>query len=78
MPEDDRRSFSILADYSIIGRELSQSLEAAKGMRNIIIHQYEAINDEIVYNALKDRLPKDVEELLLIAEKPAQSTSPSP
>jgi uncharacterized protein YutE (UPF0331/DUF86 family) len=38
------------------------------GMRNIIVHSYDRINDEIVYGVLKKNL-MDIEKLIAILKK---------
>ncbi len=38
------------------------------GMRNIIVHSYDRINDEIVYGVLKKNL-RDIEKLTAILKK---------
>jgi len=48
----------------IISAELAQKLKDAKGMRNIISHQYGTINDEIIFEAITDQIGKDVEEFI--------------
>ena len=70
--------------FLIVFRNIRQLLiiyngtQQLKGMRNIIIHQYEKINDRIVFFALKDKVPKDIEEFLTLAEQPPQPKQPSP
>ena len=33
-------------------------------MRNFIIHQYEKLNDEIVFDALTEQLERDIKEFI--------------
>lgn len=63
-PEDDDKSFKILSKNSIISEKLSIRLSDAKGMRNIIAHEYGKINDEIVFEAISSELLKDVSEFI--------------
>lgn len=60
IPEDDIDAFNILLDNKIIENELATRLKNAKGMRNIIAHQYGKIDDEIVYNSITEELEKDI------------------
>lgn len=62
IPEDDADAFNILAENKIISSALSRKLQMAKGMRNILAHQYGKIDDELVFHALKDELERDALE----------------
>lgn len=59
-PEDEREAFDILAKEKIISGELAQKLKDAKGMRNIIAHQYGNIDDRVVFESITKELGKDV------------------
>ncbi|MEM3126683.1 MAG: HepT-like ribonuclease domain-containing protein [Candidatus Woesearchaeota archaeon] len=48
----------------IIDKKLSENLQNAKGIRNIMIHQYEIIDDEKVYDATTKKIEKDFHELV--------------
>ena len=69
LPEDDIDAFKILLEHKIIDEELYKKLKQAKGMRNILTHQYGIINDEIVFEAIKEELDKDVREFIDCIEK---------
>ena len=60
IPEDDVDAFKILLDNKIIGKDEFEKLSQAKGMRNIIAHEYGKIDDKIVFEALKNELEGDV------------------
>ena len=64
IPEEDAGAFDILANENIIPSELAQKLKEAKGMRNIIAHEYGTVDDEIVFNSITEELEKDVRELI--------------
>ena len=64
MPEDDESSFIILFQNNIISEELSKKLRDAKSMRNIIVHEYGEIDDEKVFNSIKEELENDVNEFI--------------
>ena len=59
IPEDDIDAFNILLENKIIGSSLAAKLRNAKGMKNIISHQYGNIDDEIVFEAIKEELGRD-------------------
>jgi uncharacterized protein YutE (UPF0331/DUF86 family) len=64
MPKDDENVFCILRDNKLISAQLYEKLKQAKGMRNIITHQYGKIDDELVFEAVSEQLVKDVSEFL--------------
>lgn len=64
IPEDDIDAFKILLENKIIDEELYKKLKQAKGMRNILAHQYGTINDEIVFEAITEDLEKDAREFI--------------
>ena len=59
----------LLKEKGIINNILSKNLQAAKGMRNIIAHEYGKIDDEIVFEAVTEELGKDVKEFIKCIEK---------
>lgn len=63
-PQDDFDVFTILHEKKLISKGLSDNLKAAKGMRNIIAHQYATIDDEVVFEALSHHLIVDVKKLV--------------
>lgn len=50
--------FTLLQETNVISSTTSQRLKKAVGFRNIAVHQYEAINWEIVY-AISQHSPQD-------------------
>jgi len=64
IPEEDKESFDILENQGIISHELSEKLKDAKGMRNIIAHEYGKIDDELVFHSITGELVADGRELL--------------
>ena len=64
IPEDDIDSFRILLEYKIINEELYKKLKQAKGMRNILAHEYGRIDDETVFKAITEELEKDVRDFI--------------
>jgi len=69
MPEDDKQAFSILADNKIISVELASKLKDAKGMRNILAHEYGEVDNEIIFEAISQELIKDAREFIKEVEK---------
>ena len=64
MPEDDESSFDMLLAEKIINERLFVSLKKAKGMRNILAHEYGKIDDEIVFDAISNELVNDAKEFI--------------
>ena len=64
IPEEDKEAFDVLAQENIISPHLSQKLKEAKGMRNIIAHDYGKIDDEVVFQAVTKELVDDVNEMI--------------
>ncbi len=69
VPTGDKEVFKILENNKIISSELANKLCEAKGMRNILAHEYGKINDQLVYVAVHDELLRDVKEFLSEVEK---------
>ena len=64
MPEEDKEAFDILANEGIIPEKLSEKIKDAKGMRNIIAHEYGKVDDKIVFHAITAEICKDVGEFI--------------
>ncbi len=67
--EDDKGAFDILAESKIIQKELAERLKDAKGMRNILAHEYGAVDDSIVFDAITGELEKDVREFIDVVSR---------
>ncbi len=62
IPADDADAFDIVSENKIISEALAKKLQDAKGMRNILAHQYGKTDDRIVFNSLTKELGRDAEE----------------
>jgi len=69
MPEEDKKAFDILVKEKIIAEKLAERLKDAKGMRNIIAHEYGNTDDELVFHAIADEIEKDIKEFISSIEK---------
>lgn len=69
IPEDDKQAFDILAKEDIISMILAENLKNAKGMRNIIAHEYGKINDEVVFHSVTEELGRDIREFIEAIKK---------
>ena len=63
-PENDEQAFDILKENKVISNELAEKLKSAKGMRNIIAHEYGKVDDELVFGAVKNELIMDSGEFI--------------
>ncbi len=68
IPESDMDAFNILLENRIIGEGLAGRLKNAKGMRNIIAHQYGSVDDETVFEAATKELGKDARDFIKAIE----------
>ncbi len=64
MPEDDKETFSILCEGKVISSDLSRRLREAKGMRNLITHEYGSVDDRIVFHSITAEIETDAKEFL--------------
>ena len=64
IPDEDKEAFDILFENKIISEKLAERLKDAKGMRNIISHQYGKVDDEIVFDSITEQLPEDALEFI--------------
>lgn len=62
-------TFYILRDRGVISIDLMEKMVSMAGFRNILVHEYEDVNLEIVHNIVEHHL-KDIEAFLMtIAER---------
>ena len=64
IPEDDIDAFNILLENKIIDSSIAVKLKNAKGMKNLISHQYGKIDDEIIFEAITEELDKDIRKFI--------------
>ena len=56
LPANEENIFDILIEKKILSKELGEKLKDMKGFRNILIHRYAYVDDEIVYQNLSSYL----------------------
>lgn len=64
IPEDDEGVFKILSQERIISDNLTKKLREAKGMRNILAHEYGSVDDSLVFESITTELKQDIEEFI--------------
>lgn len=67
-PEDNKDVFNVLAEAGIIDAKLLGNLKPMASFRNLIVHDYGKIDDEIVFGILKRRLEDFKEYSSMIVE----------
>lgn len=67
-PSNNREVFLILQENQIFPSKFIPLVDKMIGMRNIIVHSYDRINDEIVYGVLRKNLG-DIDKLATILKK---------
>ena len=60
-PEDNQNVFSVLKEEKIISKKLHSQLLGVVNFRNILVHDYEKIDREIVYNNLQKNIEQFVQ-----------------
>ena len=68
MPEREEDVFEGLVRAGILPREMVDKLRLMKGFRNILVHRYGRINDELAFETLHEHL-NDIYEFVELVEK---------
>lgn len=55
-PEDNYEAISLLRSQKIISSVLAHILTKMIGLRNILVHEYEQVDERKIYRVLKERL----------------------
>lgn len=63
-PTEDIQTFDILFDKKIISDELKINLKNAKGMRNILAHEYGKVDNELIFESVTQEIIKDAEKFI--------------
>lgn len=56
LPQDSRDAFDLLKQGGIIDEEMNSVLKSMVGFRNILVHEYRALDPEIVEAVIQHRL----------------------
>ncbi len=56
LPSDYGQSFDILANHQIIDTDIAKILKKMVGFRNVSVHEYQAVNKEIVKSIIEHHL----------------------
>lgn len=52
-PADNGDAIRLLGEHGVCSRDLARSIRQAVGFRNVLVHEYIRVNDEIVLGRLK-------------------------
>ena len=64
LPKDSRESFRLLASNRIIPDDLAKKLEGMVGFRNILVHEYQRMDIDLMIDVIENRL----DDLLLFTD----------
>ena len=56
LPKASKESFALLAKEGIIPRELASKLSSMVGFRNVLVHQYQELDIELMQNVIENNL----------------------
>lgn len=56
VPQSIREAFDLLEENMVVSKELAKKLKAMVGFRNIAVHDYQAINLEILRSIIEENL----------------------
>ena len=56
LPKESKQSFEILEKSGIIPQELSRKLQGMVGFRNILVHEYQNMDIQIMIDVIENRL----------------------
>ena len=68
-PEDYYESFILMGQLGILPEELATRLAPAAGLRNRLVHQYDDLDDAIVFDSIHESLTAMPKFLKAIAKK---------
>ena len=69
IPEDDKEAFDVLRENNLVPEKITKRLKEAKGMRNILAHEYGKVDDRIVYSSITEELENDVKGFIEAIKK---------
>lgn len=67
-PSNNREVFQILEEEGLFPSELMSLIDKMIGMRNVLVHSYNKVDDLIVYSVIKKNL-SDIKKLSFVLKK---------
>lgn len=68
VPKDDHTNIEALKGKGVITSSLARALAHANGLGNRLVHRYNALDDKIAFESIRDLLP-DFKNFLEVVEK---------
>lgn len=56
LPENEENIFDMLIEKKVLNSKLGEKLKDIKGFRNILVHRYGKVDDEMVFNNLSSHM----------------------
>lgn len=56
LPAEENDLFDKMQNKKLLSKEMTVTLKEMKGFRNILVHEYAAVDDELVFKAIKTKL----------------------
>ncbi len=56
LPAEENDLFDKMQKKKLLSKEMLAALKEMKGFRNILVHEYAAVDDELVFRAIKTKL----------------------
>ena len=56
LPGEENDLFEKLARRGVVSEGMTETLRRMKGMRNLLVHEYGRIDDELIFETARDRL----------------------
>jgi len=56
LPSEENDLFGKMYKKNILSKQMNAVLKEMKGFRNILVHEYAAVDDELVFKAIKTKL----------------------
>lgn len=64
IPEEDKEAFDLLFKEKIISLATATRLKEAKGMRNLLAHEYGIVDDTIVFESITEEIRRDLKKFI--------------
>lgn len=68
LPFDFKESFLLLVDLGVYPKEFAEAIAKSVGLRNILVHQYRKLDEQVFYASIKDCLTQYTEFCRYISE----------
>jgi len=56
LPSEENDLFDKMLKKKILSKEMNSLLKEMRGFRNILVHEYAAVDDELVFKTMKEKL----------------------